>query len=91
MGQQQCMKAIVSGRVQGVCFRRSTQQQAEALGIVGYARNLADGRVEVLMCGEAERLAALREWLAQGPPGAEVTHLECRDVEAVPPDGFTTG
>ena len=48
-----CVLAWVYGRVQGVGFRYSTQHEAVKLGITGYARNLDDGSVEVLACGEA--------------------------------------
>jgi acylphosphatase len=66
----------VSGRVQGVYYRASARQQAVRLGLNGYARNLADGRVEVLMVGPAEAAQTLLEWLWQGPPSAAVTHVE---------------
>jgi len=69
---------LVSGRVQGVFFRASTRQQALRLGLVGHAKNLPDGRVEVIAVGEAAALEALAQWLWQGPPAAEV-----RDVELV--------
>lgn len=51
--------AWVYGRVQGVGFRYSTRQEALKLGLGGYARNLDDGSVEVLACGEAEQVEAL--------------------------------
>jgi acylphosphatase len=86
-----CIRCHVSGRVQGVWFRASTQEQAERLGISGYAHNLADGRVEVLACGEREALLRLRDWLQLGPRGAQVTALECEHVEITPPLAFTTG
>jgi acylphosphatase len=54
-----CLSCLVSGRVQGVWYRDSTQRQAQALGISGYARNLPDGRVEVLACGETAALQRL--------------------------------
>ena len=66
-------KFLVAGRVQGVYFRASTREQALRLGLVGYARNLADGRVEVLAKGDDEQLTALEQWLWQGPPTAQVT------------------
>ena len=62
----------VSGRVQGVAFRYYTQQQARALGLDGYARNLADGRVEVLAVGEDDAIERLAGWLRRGPSLARV-------------------
>lgn len=70
----------VSGRVQGVFFRASTQQKARELGLSGYAKNLADGRVEVLMFGDRDRIDELERWLWQGPPTAHVTSVETMDV-----------
>lgn len=60
--------AWVYGRVQGVGFRYSTRQEALKLGLAGYARNLDDGSVEVLACGEAEQVEALLDWLRDGGP-----------------------
>lgn len=60
--------AWVYGRVQGVGFRYSTRQEALKLGLAGYARNLDDGSVEVLACGEAEQVEALLDWLRAGGP-----------------------
>jgi acylphosphatase len=70
----------VSGRVQGVYYRASARQQAVRLGVNGYARNLPDGRVEVLMVGPAVPAQALLDWLWQGPPSAAVTHVEVVDL-----------
>lgn len=66
----------VSGRVQGVFFRASAREQALRLNLRGYAKNLPDGRVEVLASGEPIALASLEEWLWQGPLGAEVMDVE---------------
>jgi acylphosphatase len=71
----------VSGRVQGVFFRASTREHARALGVTGYARNLPDGRVEVLACGKPDAVEVLCRWLWQGPPSSRVTAVE---VSAVP-------
>ena len=84
------MRCLVSGRVQGVWFRASTQQQARQLDITGYAKNLPDGRVEVVACGEHEAVAALREWLWQGPPAAQVSDVECTAVAGERYSSFTT-
>jgi acylphosphatase len=87
-------RCLVSGRVQGVFYRASTQQQARKLGITGYAKNLTDGRVEVLAVGDAARVDALVQWLWQGPPAAHVicvdeTELGLVDLVEVPAQ-FTT-
>jgi len=71
----------VSGRVQGVFYRASTRQRADALGVTGHARNLADGRVEVLACGEPAAVAALCDWLREGPPAASVTDVLVEEVD----------
>jgi len=67
---------FVTGRVQGVSFRYYTQKQAEQLGLHGWVRNLADGRVEVWACGDAQQLEALDQWLAVGPTLARVDAVE---------------
>lgn len=56
----------VSGRVQGVYFRATTQATARQLGLTGWVRNLPDGRVEGVACGEGKQLDKLVTWL-QGP------------------------
>lgn len=78
----------ISGRVQGVFFRASTRDQALRLGLRGHARNLSDGRVEVLAWGQPAALAQLRAWLEMGPPGARVTALSCVPVTDPPGPGF---
>ena len=80
---------LVSGRVQGVFFRASTRDQALQLGLSGHARNLPDGRVEVLACGDAAALAELRGWLRRGPSYARVDGLECQPWSGPAPRGFT--
>lgn len=72
---------LVSGRVQGVYFRASTRQQALRLGLSGHAKNLADGRVEVLAIGDPIALSRLNQWLWHGPPAASVTEVQAIDVE----------
>ncbi|UHQ20970.1 acylphosphatase [Lysobacter sp. KIS68-7] len=67
---------FVGGHVQGVFFRASTREQALHLGLRGYARNLHDGRVEVLAVGDVQAVERLGEWLKEGPPRARVEHLE---------------
>ncbi|HEY4368977.1 MAG TPA: acylphosphatase [Steroidobacteraceae bacterium] len=72
-------RCYVSGRVQGVYYRASTRQRAAELGLQCEARNLEDGRVEVLVQGEPEAVRALIDWLHTGPPTARVTAVEVEE------------
>lgn len=84
------VRFIVSGKVQGVWFRASACDQAQALGLRGSARNLADGRVDVLAVGDLAAIDTLAAWLRQGPPLAHVEDLErlpAHEDEA-PAEGF---
>ena len=67
---------FVEGHVQGVFFRASAREQARHLGVRGYARNLHDGRVEVLAVGDVQAVERLGEWLKHGPPRARVDRIE---------------
>ena len=86
-----CMRCLVAGQVQGVFFRATTRRQAQDLGLTGHARNLPDGRVEVLVCGEPEAVKQLTEWLRRGPSGAVVTGVSCSPAAYRVLPGFTTG
>jgi acylphosphatase len=85
-----CAKFVVSGRVQGVFFRASTRTEALRLGLNGYAKNLANGDVEVVACGDSAALAALGRWLLIGPPSARVQGVVHSDVEPAAFVGFAT-
>ncbi|MBE5250725.1 acylphosphatase [Mixta mediterraneensis] len=88
-----CFKAWVHGQVQGVGFRYSAQMQARQLGVLGYAKNLEDGSVEVLAYGEPQQVEALIDWLkAGGPRSAHVDNVlvEAHQPAQVP-HSFTTG
>ena len=87
---KKCIKVWLSGRVQGVGFRWATREQANRLGITGYAKNLPDGRVEVLACGESADLDSLIEWLKHGPEYAHVTGVDIETVVTHSPDSFRT-
>ena len=78
----------VSGRVQGVFFRAWTQQQAEALGVVGWVRNCPDGHVEAHAEGEADAVEQLIERMHHGPPAAEVEEVRTWAVEPCDYEGF---
>ena len=84
-------RCLVSGRVQGVFYRASTAERARALDITGYAKNLPDGRVEVLACGEDAKVKELIDWLSKGPPAAEVQSVDVQDADAAQaPKDFST-
>ena len=82
---------VVSGRVQGVFFRASTARQAAKLGITGWAHNVPDGTVQVLVCGKPDAVEQLLAWLWQGPDEASVTGVEISSTELGPPESFTVG
>ena len=75
------LRFLVGGKVQGVWFRASTRDRAVALNLRGFARNLPDGRVEVLALGEDDAVEQLAQWLHYGPPQARVEELERLDAE----------
>lgn len=79
---------LVSGKVQGVFFRASTREQALRLDLSGSARNLADGRVEVIVAGEADAIEALGRWLRRGPPSARVVEVVRSSCDETFPRGF---
>lgn len=82
------LRFVVSGRVQGVFFRASTHAEATRLGLAGSARNLDDGRVEVVAIGPDAALDALERWLWQGPPSARVESVARETIADRPADGF---
>lgn len=82
-------RARVEGRVQGVYFRASAVERAEALGLRGYARNLPDGAVEILAVGPPEAVESLLAWLWHGPPLARVDAVRVEEADgAAAPPGF---
>jgi acylphosphatase len=88
-----CRRSFVSGRVQGVFYRATCVRKAQSLGVHGFARNLDDGRVEVLACGEAAAVEALIAWLWEGSPASKVTAVESTDVDPASiqlPTGFAS-
>ncbi len=85
-----CRRFRVSGHVQGVFFRASTQTTALDLGLSGHAINKPDGTVEVLACGTPAALDELARWLHHGPPMAQVTEVTATPCAYREIDGFTT-
>ena len=70
---------LVIGRVQGVGFRNFVLQRAEATGVTGWVRNLADGRVEAFVEGESEAVTRVERSLRTGPRGARVATMTSDD------------
>ena len=83
---------VVAGLVRGVGFRWYAARHARGLGLAGYARNLVDGRVEVVATGsDAAALARLEALLRTGPAHARVDSVEAEDQDddpQIPPRSF---
>ena len=79
-------RVIVRGRVQGVFFRGSTQQEARVRGVDGWVRNRRDGSVEAVFEGPADAVEAVVGWCREGPRWAHVDDLEVADES---PDGLS--
>lgn len=77
-------RILVEGRVQGVFFRASVAREAEGAGVAGWAKNLPDGRVEVVAEGTPEAVERVVDFCRRGPPLARVTRVT---VEEEPPRG----
>ncbi|GAB3030673.1 acylphosphatase [Parafrigoribacterium mesophilum] len=81
-------RAIVRGQVQGVGFRAGTRSQARALALTGFARNRADGTVEVEVQGPVDRVSQLLSWLESGPRWATVDAVEVSELTPTGDAGF---
>ena len=79
-------RVVVDGRVQGVFFRDSCRREAVREGVAGWARNLEDGRVEVVAEGWPDAVDRLVSWCRSGPRQALVTGVEVTDEQ---PEGLT--
>ena len=81
MNPPTAMHFIVRGRVQGVGFRVAVLREAERLALSGWVRNLTNGDVEAVACGDALPLARLAEWLRHGPQLARVDNLHAATID----------
>lgn len=73
------VRAVISGRVQGVWYRGWTVQEASAAGLDGWVRNRSDGSVEAVFSGPSDRVDSMIEACRSGPPAAKVTDIELFD------------
>ena len=74
-------KFFISGRVQGVGYRSFAEEWGNRLGLVGYIKNLADGRVEAYAVGNPERLHDFKGHLEEGPAAASVNGIEESELD----------
>jgi acylphosphatase len=70
------VRAVITGRVQGVFYRASCRDEASARGLTGWVRNNPDGSVEAVFEGPEDDLRAMLDWCRQGPPSAAVERVE---------------
>ncbi|PIN04602.1 Acylphosphatase [Handroanthus impetiginosus] len=70
------VKVVIKGRVQGVCYRNWTVDNAEELGLKGWVRNRRDGSVEALFSGLPEKVEEMQQRCRRSPPAASVTDLQ---------------
>ena len=86
------LHCLIEGKVQGVFYRASTQQQALNLKLNGWVKNRSDGQVELIASGNLTDLQDFEAWLWQGPKYAHVTKVTCEYVDSLTHelhDGFT--
>ena len=89
MGNRVRAHAIITGRVQGVCFRMETRRAVEHLRVSGWVRNKRDGSVEAVFEGAEADVKAALEWCRQGPPISRVDHVQVSWQEYTgEPSGF---
>ncbi|MBS4064023.1 MAG: acylphosphatase [Chitinophagaceae bacterium] len=79
---------IVTGKVQGVWYRKYTVNKATELGISGFVKNLPDDSVYILATGTEEQLHTLVQWCYTGSPKSRVEHVEVREEELQMMSGF---
>ncbi|KAL0842564.1 hypothetical protein Bca101_015809 [Brassica carinata] len=82
------VRMVIKGRVQGVCYRNWTVENAEQLGIKGWVRNRRDGSVEALFSGPTQAVEEMQQRCRRGPPAAMVTGLESFPSTDEPGTGF---
>ncbi|MEZ8102639.1 acylphosphatase [Vibrio bivalvicida] len=85
---QSCERFTVSGIVQGVGFRYHTSYQGLKIDSTGYAKNLENGDVEVVVCGSTAQIEMMAKWLEQGPRSARVDSLHRESIPYKPFKGF---
>ncbi len=85
---QETISITISGKVQGVFFRKGTREKAISLGITGEVKNLTDGSVQIIATGTREHLEDLTRWCKTGPVKARVDGIEVTSIEFTPYNEF---
>lgn len=67
---------MISGRVQGVCFRAYAIEEAQRLGLTGWVKNRGDEKVEALAEGPRDKLKEFEAWCHRGSPASEVADVQ---------------
>ncbi len=88
MTDRKTIRAVISGRVQGVSYRAWTKKQADRHGVAGWVRNRPDRTVEALFSGPAEAVDALLAACRRGPFAARVDGIEVTQAEPEESAGF---
>ena len=85
---QRALRVVITGRVQGVCFRVWAKDNARALGLDGWVRNRRDGAVEALFSGRASQVCEMLARCRKGPPAAFVADVAITEDGSTVPPGF---
>jgi acylphosphatase len=89
VGEKVAARVVVHGKVQGVWFRGTTRHEAQERGVAGWVRNRSDGTVEAWFEGSADAVASIVRWCHEGPPRAQVEHVEVADEQPRDLEGFS--
>jgi DNA polymerase IV len=84
MTEKTCIKAVISGKVQGVFFRMETLKAAQKIRVSGYVRNLADGSVEAVFQGTPDQVAQMEKWCHKGAPASRVDQVSTEKIPVIP-------
>ncbi len=76
-----CVRVVITGRVQGVFFRKTGYDLAVNLGLTGFIRNLSDGSVGAIVCGEKSKVAQFINWCYSGSPMARVDSVDIEELD----------
>lgn len=89
MEEIKTLHIIISGKVQGVYFRATCVDIAQKIGIIGWVRNLPDGKVEIMASGNHRKMDEFLKWCSQGPTGAQVENVLIEEKSYQPFEKFT--